>query len=43
MGNERLISLAAGVIPELMGNPSHFIEVAPSAGWKGTGGWFDRD
>ena len=43
MGNERLISLAAGVIPELMGNPSHFIEVAASAGWKGTGVWFDPD
>jgi len=41
MGNERLISLAAGVIPELMGNPSRFVEVAATAGWKGTGVWFD--
>ena len=41
MSNSRLISIAAGVIPELMDNPVHFIENAASAGWKGTGVWFD--
>ena len=41
MANERLISLAAGVIPELMDNPSRFVEIAASTGWKGTGVWFD--
>ena len=33
MSNSRLISIAAGVIPELMDNPVHFIDHAASAGW----------
>ncbi len=41
MGNNRLISLAAGVIPELLDNPCQFVEIAALAGWKGTGVWFD--
>ena len=41
MSNRRLISIAAGVSPELEGDPSTFVEVAARAGWEGTGVWFD--
>ena len=41
MGNHRLISIAAGVSPELEAAPSTFVEVAAQAGWEGTGVWFD--
>ncbi len=41
MGNKRLISIAAGVSPELEDDPCTFVEVAAKAGWKGTGVWFD--
>ncbi len=43
MNSERLISLAAGVIPELMKDPARFVEVTASAGWKATGVWFDQE
>ncbi len=43
MSNERLVSIAAGVIPELMDKPVQFIENAASAGWKGTGVWYDPE
>ena len=39
----RLISLAAGVIPELMTNPAQFVTVTAAAGWKATGVWFDQE
>ncbi len=41
MGNQRLISIAAGVSPELEDDPCTFVEIAAQAGWKGTGVWFD--
>ena len=43
MNSERLISLAAGVIPELMKDPARFVEVTARAGWKATGVWFDQE
>ena len=43
MNSERLISLAAGVIPELMKDPARFVEVTAGAGWKATGVWFDQE
>ena len=41
MSNDRLISIAAGVSPELEADPCTFVEIAAEAGWKGTGVWFD--
>ena len=43
MNSKRLISLAAGVIPELMRDPARFVEVTAGAGWKATGVWFDQE
>ena len=43
MVSSRLISLAAGVIPELMTDPARFVEVTATAGWKATGVWFDQE
>ena len=43
MNSKRLISLAAGVIPELMKDPARFVEVTAGAGWKATGVWFDQE
>tara|TARA_B100000686_G_scaffold338595_1_gene411341 strand:+ start:914 stop:1711 length:798 start_codon:yes stop_codon:yes gene_type:complete len=43
MGEERLISIAAGVSPELADEPCTFVEVAAQAGWKGTGVWFEPE
>jgi len=39
----RLISIAAGVTPELFAEPERFIDAAATAGWPGTGIWFDPD
>ena len=41
MATSRLLSLAAGVIPELMQDPAKFVEITAAAGWKATGVWFD--
>ena len=41
MSNDRLISIAAGVSPELESDPCTFVEIAAEAGWNGTGVWFD--
>ena len=43
MVSSRLLSLAAGVIPELMQDPARFVEVTAGAGWKATGVWFDQN
>tara|TARA_B100000614_G_scaffold149882_1_gene133009 strand:+ start:2230 stop:3045 length:816 start_codon:yes stop_codon:yes gene_type:complete len=43
MASSRLLSLAAGVIPELMTDPSRFVEVTATAGWQATGVWFDQE
>ena len=43
MVSSRLLSLAAGVIPELTKDPARFVEVTADAGWKATGVWFDKD
>ena len=43
MVSSRLLSLAAGVIPELMKDPARFVEVTAGAGWKATGVWFDQE
>ena len=43
MASSRLLSLAAGVIPELMQDPARFVEVTVAAGWKATGVWFDQE
>ena len=43
MRKERTVSLAAGVIPELMQNPKKFIEITANAGWRATGVWFDSE
>ena len=43
MVSSRLLSLAAGVIPELTKDPARFVEVTAAAGWKATGVWFDKD
>ena len=42
MVSSRLLSLAAGVIPELIQDPARFVEVTAGAGWKATGVWFDQ-
>ena len=41
--SSRLLSLAAGVIPELIKDPARFVEVTAVAGWKATGVWFDQE
>ena len=41
MSHQRLISIAAGVSPELSDDPCTFVEIAAQAGWKGTGVWFE--
>ena len=41
MVSSRLLSLAAGVIPELMQDPARFVEVTAGAGWKATGVCFE--
>ncbi|OUV77217.1 MAG: hypothetical protein CBC90_06305 [Acidimicrobiaceae bacterium TMED130] len=43
MGKDRTISLAAGVVPELMQNAERFIEITANAGWTATGVWFDPE
>ena len=43
MVSTRLLSLAAGVIPELIKDPARFVEVTAGAGWKATGVWFDQE
>ena len=43
MVSSRLLSLAAGVIPELIKDPARFVEVTAVAGWKATGVWFDQE
>jgi sugar phosphate isomerase/epimerase len=40
MDNQRLISIAAGVSPELADDPCTFVELAAKAGWRGTGIWY---
>lgn len=39
---ERLISLAAGVSPELAEDPVRFVSIAAETGWPATGIWFDE-
>ncbi|MEM7092037.1 MAG: TIM barrel protein [Actinomycetota bacterium] len=39
----RLLSIAAGVTPELAADPAGFVECAAEAGWSATGVWFDPD
>lgn len=39
----RLISIAAGVSPELAADPAAFVAAAAEAGWPATGVWFDPD
>lgn len=41
METPRLISIAAGVSPELTDDPCTFVEVAAEAGWRGTGVWYE--
>ena len=41
MTEERLLSLAAGVSPELAVDPVTLVEAAADAGWPATGIWFD--
>ena len=41
MTTSRLLSLAAGVIPELMLKPAKFIEITAKSGWEASGVWFD--
>lgn len=43
MTTTRLISIAAGVTPELETDPATFVSAAASAGWPGTGLWFDPE
>ena len=37
----RLLSLAAGVTPELAADPVAFVTAAADAGWRATGVWYD--
>lgn len=39
----RLLSLAAGVTPELAADPVGFVTSAADAGWEATGVWFDPE
>lgn len=41
MGARRLISVAAGVTPELASDPAGFVSAAAAAGWPATGIWHD--
>ncbi len=41
MGEPRLISIAAGVTPELVTDPAAFVHAAGMAGWTATGIWHD--
>ncbi len=41
MGTDRLLSIAAGVTPELNNDPATFVTAAAEAGWPATGVWFD--
>ena len=43
MSSTRLISIAAGVTPELEADPAAFVSAAAAAGWPGTGVWFDPE
>ena len=43
MVSSRLISLAAGVIPELMTDPARFVEVTAVAGWNAKGVRFAQE
>ena len=43
MGQNRLISLAAGVSPELETDPAAFLRAAADAGWSAAGIWHDAD
>ena len=43
MNSKRLISLAAGVVPELIKDPARFVEITAGAGWKATGVWVDQE
>jgi len=38
---ERLLSIAAGVTPELSADPAGFVGAAAQAGWQATGVWYD--
>lgn len=38
---DRLVSLAAGVAPELHAHPTTLVEAAAAGGWPATGVWFD--
>lgn len=40
---DRLVSLAAGVTPELERDPERFVRTAAEAGWPACGIWFDAD
>lgn len=42
MVDQRLISIAAGVTPELNDSPAQFVTAAGEAGWPATGVWFDE-
>ena len=41
MADERLLSIAAGVTPELSADPAGFVDAAAAAGWTATGIWHD--
>jgi len=41
MVGSRLLSIAAGVTPELAADPAAFVDAAATAGWKATGIWHD--
>lgn len=41
MASTRLVSIAAGVTPELAADPAAFVDAAAAAGWKATGIWHD--
>lgn len=43
MEDQRLLSLAAGVCPELATLPGQFLDAAAGAGWRAAGVWFDPD
>ena len=41
MAIERMLSIAAGVTPELNADPAGFVDAAATAGWTATGIWYD--
>ena len=43
MTDHRLLSLAAGVSPELAADPAALVAAAAAAGWPATGIWFDPE